>query len=213
MNMFTFFSACLLRLALLSALCLSAGAASAQTAPTWASVQRSGAVSPNNANCNGGRITVAADGSRYTTGSFYGTITLGSFTLSSGAGFTTRSYLVKYNAAGVVVWVKQRDSTGGQGTVDYRDAELAVDAVGNVYLSGGFNSSVTFDATTLTTATHDAYLVKYDAQGMLQWARQGGSPDVETGGLAVDASGNVCVSGYFQSTVSFGGSVIAGGGV
>ena len=213
MNMFTFFSARLLQLGLLSALCLSAGAASAQTAPIWASVQRSGAVGPSNANCNGGRIAVAADGSRYTTGSFYGTITLGSFTLTAGTGGTTHSYLVKYNAAGAVVWVKQRDSAGGQGTVNYRDAELAVDAAGNVYLSGNFNLSATFDATTLTTATRDAYLVKYDAQGTLQWARQGGSPDVEAGGLATDASGNVCVSGYFQSTVSFGGPAIAGGGV
>lgn len=211
MNMFTFFRSQLLRLGLLSAICLSAVGANAQTAPAWASVQRNGGVGPGNSNSNGGRIAVAADGSKYVTGSFSGTTTLGSVTLTPGAG-TAHSYLAKYNAAGAVVWAKQMNSSGSQG-VDFRNAAVAVDPAGSVYLSGSFNVTVTFNSTTLTTATRDAYLVKYDAQGVQQWVRQGGSPDVEAGGLATDASGNVCLSGYFQSTVSFGGPAIAGGGV
>ncbi|ALW85431.1 hypothetical protein AUC43_10185 [Hymenobacter sedentarius] len=154
---------------------------------------------------------MAADGSKYVTGMFYCTLTLGTVTVTPGAG-SAHSYLAKYNAAGDVVWVKKMDADNNQG-VDLRAAILAVDAASNVYLSGYFNSSATFESTTLTTATRDTYLVKYDAQGMQQWVKQGGSPGVAAGGLATDASGNVCITGYFQTSVSFGGVAISGGGM
>lgn len=57
---------------------------------------------------------------------------------------------------------------------------------------------------------YDAYLAKFSADGHLSWAREFGTADFDTAtGVAVDASGNVFVSGYRQDA-SNSGSVPGG---
>ena len=78
----------------------------------------------------------------------------------------------------------------------FADGQVAVDAAGNAYLTGDFDSTITLGTTTLTTTTSgDTYLVKYNAQGAQQWARQGGAPGIYSGGIATDAAGNVLITG------------------
>lgn len=89
---------------------------------------------------------------------------------------------------------------------------MAMDASGNCYVTGYFNSSpITFDTITLTNAGgSDVFIVKYDAGGNVIWAKQAGGSDFDMGfGIAIDAQGNSLVTGYFiSSTISFGNTTL-----
>ena len=85
---------------------------------------------------------------------------------------------------------------------------VAVDAVGNVYTTGYYNGTVDFDPGTgvfnLTSAGNmDVFVTKMDASGNFVWAKSVGGPFNDVGqGIALDASGNVYVSGEFNPDVT-----------
>jgi hypothetical protein len=89
-------------------------------------------------------------------------------------------------------------------------AALASDAQGNVYVAGLFTGTVTVGATTLTASgANDMFLVVFDPHGNVVRAARYGSDfyDDPSPGLAVDAAGNVYLSGFFSDTLDFGNGV------
>jgi uncharacterized delta-60 repeat protein len=94
---------------------------------------------------------------------------------------------IKYNNAGVAQWLSRYN---GQGNRDDQVRDLAVDAAGNVYVTGrGFESS----------GTNDYVTVKYNEAGARQWVACYNSPGDGTDQafrVIADASGNVYVTGY-----------------
>ena len=95
------------------------------------------------------------------------------------------------------------------------------DASGNVFVTGKFNcSSITFGTTTLTNngppetltsfGTFDMYIVKYDKDGNVKWAKSAGGTNDDIGfSIVTDGSGNVYVTGSFgSSTITFGTIVL-----
>ncbi|MDZ7291671.1 MAG: SBBP repeat-containing protein [candidate division KSB1 bacterium] len=113
---------------------------------------------------------------------------------SGGLG-TYRDYAtVKYNSEGVEQWVARYK--GPESDEDLA-AALAIDASGNVYVTGQSGWVTNFDYVT----------VKYNSEGVEQWvARYNGpvSSEDEAVALAVDASGNVYVTGWSLDSVSRG---------
>ncbi|RLD65107.1 MAG: hypothetical protein DRI84_07505, partial [Bacteroidetes bacterium] len=92
---------------------------------------------------------------------------------------------------------------------------VGTDALGNIYACGGFNGSVTFGTTTLSsTGGRDMYLVKYNSTGTVQWAVKGGGSSASERGraIAVDAAGNSYVTGYFYSSATFGSITVTSNG-
>jgi hypothetical protein len=190
----------LCRFGLLAALIWAAGLAAAQ-APVWTSARALDAGSQNHG------LAVATDGSQYVTGNFAGTLVLGGVSLTAGTG-AGHIFLAKYSAAGAVLWAVKLDSPADL------TANLEVDAAGNAYLAGNFATSLTLGAATLAAPGTDTepYIVKYSAQGVVQWARQGGGPG-SVAGIAADPGGNVTLAGHFAAAVNFGGASLTGGGV
>ena len=154
----------------------------------------------------GDGISTDAGGNVLVTGDFYSpSISFGTTTLTNAdtSGNTPDIFVVKYDANGNVIWAK---SAGGT-SYDWGNG-ISTDAGGNVLVTGYFISpSISFGTTTLTSAGNaDIFVVKYDANGNVLWAKSAGGTFEDVGyGMSTDAGGNVLVTGYFASTsISFG---------
>jgi hypothetical protein len=113
-------------------------------------------------------------------------------------------FVVKYNASGIAQW-----ATRIGGTVNDSGNSIAVDDSGNVYVVGTYISSpVTIfnaDGPSFGTLTHsgsnDAFIVKYNASGVAQWAtRIAAAGSDQSRGIGVDGSGNVYFAGFYASS-------------
>jgi secreted PhoX family phosphatase len=101
------------------------------------------------------------------------------------------------------------------GTAADEGRSIATDATGNVYVAGNFFNTITLGNTTLTSAgNRDGFVVKYNKNGEVQWARSVGGPGTESASsIAVDGSGNVFVSGFFNNSISIGTTTLTSGGL
>ncbi|HNX89802.1 MAG TPA: SBBP repeat-containing protein, partial [Paludibacteraceae bacterium] len=156
-------------------------------------------------NDQGFSIAVDVAGNVYITGYFRGTADFdpgaGTANLTSAA--ENDIFFAKYDAGGNYVYAK---SIGGS-SQDIGNS-LAVDAAGNVYLTGGFYYTVDFNpgagTDNLTASDRDIFIAKYDATGNYVFAKSMGGPSIDNGNsIAVDASGNVYITGLFYSTADF----------
>ena len=158
----------------------------------------------------GKSICVDASGNTYITGLFISpSITFGTLTLTnnSATGFEDL-FIVKYDANGNVIWAK---SAGGNFNDEGRS--ICVDATGNTYITGNYESStITFGSTTLSNIGYtNLFVVKYDANGNTVWAKSAGGSDEDYGNsICVDASGNTYITGnYLSPSISFGSTSLS----
>ncbi|WP_026464351.1 SBBP repeat-containing protein [Adhaeribacter aquaticus] len=93
--------------------------------------------------------------------------------------------------------------------------DIARDASGNIYVSGNFESSITFGNITLNSSgDYDLFIAKYDPAGNVLWAKSaGGSGSDKSRSIAVDGAGNVYITGRFKSSrASFGSFTLSNTG-
>lgn len=119
--------------------------------------------------------------------------------------------------SGQALWARSAGGVGYDGGFD-----LAADATGNVVISGYFNNQASFDTNVTRTGDQETVVIaKYTgANGGLEWVSTFGdtsgqfvSPGADIGhGIAVDGSGDVIATGYFQNTVTFGTDTLASKG-
>ena len=191
--------------------CLWLGlSAQAQNPPTWAAVQRIGGLLPPQHD-----EAIDAAGNTYVVATFQNSTTVGGTQLTSRGDLD--AYVAKYSPAGALEWVQQIGSTSTE-----RAAAVAVDAQGNVYVTGRYVQDVSLgNGLTLTWASSLAakvYVVCYSPQGQPLWARQGNTGGNYGGGgsgLGLDAQGNVYVTGLFTGAIAFGTTrlTLPGGGL
>lgn len=102
-------------------------------------------------------------------------------------------------------------SEGGSSNIDV--SSVTTDTNGNIFVTGEFTSAtITFGSTTFTnTGVSDFFLLKYNGQGNLLWAKcVGGSTDDKGNSIAIDNNGAIFVTGFFTSpTISFGPTVLS----
>jgi hypothetical protein len=153
-------------------------------------------------------VTTDASGNIYTAGYFYSSsITFGSTTLANAGGGDM--FIVKYNATGNALWAKSHG-----GTFSDEAYSVSTDTSGNIYVTGSFYSpSITFGSDTLINTfagSSDLFIVKYDAQGNVLWAKGAGGASADIArSVTTDASGNIYVTGYFSSpSVTFGSTTL-----
>ena len=110
----------------------------------------------------------SGDGGVLVTGEFRDSITIQGTTLTSVG--SDDVYLAKFDSNGLLAWAK---SFGGTSADSSRG--LASDEAGNVYWSGSFLGTASVGESTLSNAGNaDAFVVKYDENGTLGWAKSFG---------------------------------------
>ncbi len=97
-------------------------------------------------------------------------------------------------------------STALGGVDDDNAHAVTTDTLGNVYVTGNFSGTADFGAITLTSAgDSDLFLVKFNADGIVQWATSAGGTGTDTGkDVHLDSDGIIYVTGEFSGTASFG---------
>jgi hypothetical protein len=190
-------------LAFLGLLSTSAATAHALTpAHFWS--QRFGNSSPD------ATTSMAVDplGNVFVTGYFYNTVDLGGGALESAG--AEDIFIAKYDANGAHLWSQRLGGAGG----DYPSA-LTVSDFGLVLIAGTFEATTNLGGGDLVSVgSYDIFVASYDAStGGHNWSKRfGGTGGDEARGLAVDASGNVLVTGNFNGTASFGGGALVSAG-
>jgi hypothetical protein len=115
------------------------------------------------------------------------------------------AFLAKFNSSGNRLWGTFYGGAGDFGM------DCATDGAGNVYLAGRTNTTSATTTLVATTGAHqtamsgleDAFVAKFNANGVRQWGTYYGGTDRETGfSCGVDASGNVFLGGTTASTNS-----------
>jgi hypothetical protein len=129
-------------------------------------------------------------------------------TLVSSAG-NKDVFLAKLGPGGSVLWAK-----GGFGDAGIQEAlGLAVDANGDVFVTGVFSGTISFGAPTalLTSAgLSDVFVAKFSALGAPLWSRRFGDALDQAGrAIAVDPSGDIIVTGDFAGSIDFDGGPLA----
>jgi len=106
----------------------------------------------------------------------------------------TDAIIVKYDTGGEVEWKK---SFGGSSTDDFSGIVVTED--GGYVVAGGSNSTDQ-DLTGLNKGGHDAIIVKYDAEGEVEWKKSfgGGNTDYFYG-IVVDGGGGFAAVGTSAS--------------
>jgi hypothetical protein len=116
--------------------------------------------------------------------------------------FAFLSPAVVHSAAPAHLWSKSFGTT----TEEYVRA-IAVDAAGNLYVTGQFSGIINLGGANLTGAgSHDVFLAKFDRFGVHQWSQRFGGTGFDVGyGVAVTPAGNIFLTGTFMNSASFGG--------
>jgi len=146
-------------------------------------------------------ITVDNSGNILVCGFYTGIVNFGNdVSLTSNGG--QDAFLLKLDETGLPLWAK---GIGSIGNSDRANA-VAVDSVGNVFLTGQFSGDAGFGTFDLnaTDGSIDAFIVKYDANGNDVWVKQGTGESLERGmALATDNQGDVYVTGQFSGDITF----------
>ncbi len=152
-------------------------------------------------------IAVDAAGNSVVTGYFAGSIDFGGNTLVSAGGSDV--FVAKLDPAGKPLW----SFRFGDAAEQYA-ASVALDSAGDVLLTGGFFGSIDFGGGKLTSlGGSDVFVVKLDPSGKHLWSKRYGSADNQDGtAVAVDAMGNVALTGYFRAGLDFGTGPMTSGG-
>jgi len=131
-------------------------------------------------------VAVDASGNAYISGNTWGSLG------GPNAGGND-AFLVKYDGSGSLLWSRQI------GTSSYdRAYSVAVDAIGNAYISGDTQGSLAGP----NAGGYDAFLAKYDSSGSLLWSQQIGTSSYDNSlSVAVDAFGNAYITGHTDGSL------------
>lgn len=96
-------------------------------------------------------------------------------------------FLIKFDPSGTELWSTQFGTPS-----DDKGASVAVDAVGNAYISGFTNGSLGGP----NAGDYDAFLSKFNPSGAELWTTQIGTTNLDlSNSVAMDSAGNVYMSG------------------
>lgn len=155
-------------------------------------------------------VCVDVSGNVYTTGTFRGSVDFdpGPGVAIMNGGSLDDVFISKLDASGNFVWAKQIAGIGTDG-----GNEIKVDGLGNIYLTGYFDSIADLDPgpgtfTVSALGNYEIFVLKLDASGNFSWAAHFNNINYNTFihqgvSIDVDNAGNVYTIGNFEDTTDF----------
>jgi len=148
----------------------------------------------------GAGVSTDSHGAVFVAGSFNGTLDFGGGVLVSRGRYNVA--LAKLDQAGRHLW------SCCFGDSKYHVAEcIAVSPAGWVAVAGRFQGTIDFGGGSLESksAQTDIFLAVFSAAGEFRWAKRFGGPhEQQTRSIAIDANGNIGLTGVFKGAISFG---------
>lgn len=146
----------------------------------------------------GSHMALAPDGGIFFTGSGYSdTVQFDGIIVPNSAAGTADGFVLRLDGDGNVQWA---DHVGGMNN-DY-GVNLAVDANGNMYLAGDFDSpSIQVGPFVLSDADGEIFWSKWDPAGTVLYARAGGgASSCQLGDFEVTAGGDLVLGGSYLAS-------------
>jgi hypothetical protein len=161
-------------------------------------------------------LAVSETGEVYVGGSFSGTIDFGGGPLTAAEPYG--AFVTSYTSVGDHRWSR----TFGSGSISI--GGVAVDGLGNVYLTGSIRDTLDFGGGPLTNSSgvvdnghdvwgSDSFVASLSSDGEHRFSRHvdpGPEGSSFVGNAALDDAGNVYVSGGFSGAVDLGGGILTG---
>ncbi len=146
-------------------------------------------------------IALDSNGNLVIVGHFGSGIDFGGSTLTSNGIYDV--FVAKFDSDGNHIWSNSFGDASNQNALS-----VAVDPSDNILVTGNFQGSINFGGGTLPSAgNRDIYVAKLNSSGGHVWSDRFGEADDQFGtSVAVDASSNVAITGYFENAVNFGGT-------
>lgn len=149
------------------------------------------------------KVKVASDNNNsvYIVGSFKGTRSFGSISLTSNNASSTDAYIAKYNNQGICIWAK---NFGGTATTNGNN--VCVDGYNNVYLCGVYTDTmfVGVNYFVSNSQSSDIFIIKLDENGnVIRTKTAGGTVSDNAYAIATDVNGNLYITGSFEFKCGF----------
>lgn len=148
------------------------------------------------------KIRVAADGSLYAVGSYYGSISVNGVKKTSNG--SSDCFVIKYTSSLDFVWLK---TFGGVGKDEAND--FAINKANQLLVVGGFKDKVDFDPSGMenyinSSGQLDSYISTFDQAGnFLSVATFGGEGNDVINAILCDEQNNISVAGQYSRSVDF----------
>jgi hypothetical protein len=159
----------------------------------------------------GQTIALHPDGGYYWGGIFNDTLLFDTTQLQANT-FDPDLFLIRYSADGTPLWIRK---AGGVFEVDLTD--MQTDSEGNLLATGFFFGVVTLSENLSIQSRNgnpDIFLLKYNENGALLWARAVGGPSVDQSAVLIQWGEELIVGGRYQEAMAWDGlSVPATSGV
>jgi hypothetical protein len=145
------------------------------------------------------RLAVDGQGSILVGAEFEMKSELGGPTLESAGAYDLA--IAKLDPNGAHVWSQRFGGTDNDNIL-----ALAVDPAGNIAIAGAYDKRMTIgDKEVRSSGDSDALIARFDPDGKILWSKVfGGTGEDVANGVAVDAVGNVVVTGWFSDKVDLG---------
>lgn len=142
-------------------------------------------------------VALDPSGNVVVTGNFAGMVDFGGQTRNAA---DVDVFVVKYDTAGVLSWVKSFSATGNQ-----TPSAVATDSLGGVIITGFTTGTVNLGGTAIGTAGKtDGFYAKFDATGVHQWSQSFVADQYQRIGVAAGPNKEVVLLGSYANTTTFG---------
>lgn len=144
-------------------------------------------------------LTIDSNNNIYVAGGYHISANIGGVTKTS-LGYWD-IFFVKLSSDGNFLLVKTAGGTDYDGVAD-----IAVDNLGNIFITGYFFGTASWDNISKTSnGLSDFYLTKYNSSGNVQWVKNLGGISGDNGfDIAFDSSNDIFIVGGFREFMNFG---------